>query len=325
MSFSPSTVVFLSFIGFRVFLVVSSSSWLLCWIGIELNTLTFIPLMLVLKTGREGESAVKYFLRQTVASVVFLVGILGLKFYPLFNLVVLIALFIKIGVAPFHTWLVSVGENLDWLCLYFILTLQKVNPLILLVSSSWVWDFLFFGILLSGSLGALLGLSQTNLRKLLIFSSINHLGWLLLALCVRVRILCVYFTVYCFLLFPVVFLCIRISLGYLNQIRRAPISTLKIVIFGVSLLSLGGLPPFLGFFPKWMVISGALEISNYFLVLFLVLISLFTLFYYLRISYRGFVLTKLLVEPRWVYTNSPFFLGFTLVTSLLGFLIIYLF
>ena len=78
-----------------------------------MNTLTFIPLMLVLKTGREGESAVKYFLTQTLASVVFLIGVLGLKSYPLFNLVILVALFIKIGVAPFHTWLVSVGESLE--------------------------------------------------------------------------------------------------------------------------------------------------------------------------------------------------------------------
>jgi NADH:ubiquinone oxidoreductase subunit 2 (subunit N) len=58
--------------------------------------------MLVLKTGREGESAVKYFLRQTVASVAFLIGILGIKFYSVLGLTVLIALFIKIGVAPFH-------------------------------------------------------------------------------------------------------------------------------------------------------------------------------------------------------------------------------
>lgn len=78
-----------------------------------MNTLTFIPLILVLKTGREGESAVKYFLSQTVASVVFLVGILGLKFYSVFSLVVLIALFIKMGVAPFHSWVLSVGENID--------------------------------------------------------------------------------------------------------------------------------------------------------------------------------------------------------------------
>jgi NADH:ubiquinone oxidoreductase subunit 2 (subunit N) len=58
--------------------------------------------MLVLKSGREGESAVKYFLSQTVASVIFLIGILGLKFYSLFGLVILVALFIKMGVAPFH-------------------------------------------------------------------------------------------------------------------------------------------------------------------------------------------------------------------------------
>jgi NADH-ubiquinone oxidoreductase chain 2 len=325
MSFSPSLVVFISFIGFRIFLVASSSSWLLCWIGIELNTLTFIPLILVLKTGREGESAVKYFLRQTVASVAFLVGVLGIKFYSRFGLIVLIALFIKIGVAPFHGWLVSVGDNLDWLCLYLILTLQKINPLMLLVSSFWIWDFLFLGILLSGSLGALLGLSQTSLRKLVIFSSINHLGWLLLALSVSVNILSIYFIIYCFLLFPVLLVFMRMGVSYLGQIQGLPIGSIRIILLIGSLLSLGGLPPFLGFFPKWIVMSGALILGNYFVVLFLVLISLFTLFYYLRISYAGFILTKLVLEPRWLYNYCSSLLCFTLVSSFLGFFIVYFF
>jgi len=323
--FSPSLVFFLTFIGFSIFLVSSSSSWLLCWIGVELNTLTFIPLMLVLKTGREGESAVKYFLTQTLASVVFLIGVLGLKSYPLFNLVILVALFIKIGVAPFHTWLVSVGESLEWFCLYFMLTLQKINPLILLASSYWSWDFLFLGILLSGALGALLGLSQTSLRKLLIFSSVNHLGWLLLALRVSLNILCVYFSLYCLLLFPAVSLFKKINLRHLSQIQRLSVETLVMTGLAVSLLSLGGLPPFLGFFPKWIVIAGGLSIGNYFLVLFLVLISLFTLFYYLRISYVGFILTKLVVEPRWIYKCVSLPLSFILCSSLLGFLLVYLY
>jgi NADH:ubiquinone oxidoreductase subunit 2 (subunit N) len=93
----------------------------------------------------------------------------------------------------------------------------------------------------------------------------------------------------------------------------------------LSLLSLGGLPPFLGFFLKWMVISGGLYAGNYFLVLFLVLISLFTLFYYLRISYAGFIITKLVLEPRWFYDHRSFLLALTLISSFLGFLIIYLF
>ncbi len=325
MSFSPSIAVFLSFIGFRVFLVVSSSSWLLCWVGIELNTLTFIPVMLILKTGREGECAVKYFLRQTVASVIFLIGILGIKFSSLFAGVVLVSLFIKIGVAPFHGWLVSVGENLDWLSLYLILTLQKINPLVLLTSCNWTWDLLLFGILFSGSLGALLGLSQTSLRKLLIFSSINHLGWLLLALRVSVGILTTYFTVYCLLLFPILALLIRTNTGYVGQIHSIPVRASVARVLAVSFLSLGGLPPFLGFFPKWIVISGAVAAGNNFSALFLVLMSLFTLFYYLRISYTGLIITKLCVEPRWSYRYSSSFLFLTLVSSLLGFSIIYLF
>jgi NADH-ubiquinone oxidoreductase chain 2 len=214
---------------------------------------------------------------------------------------------------------------LDWLCLYLILTLQKINPLMLLVSSCWVWELFFVGILFSGTLGALLGLSQTSLRKLLIFSSVNHLGWLLLAMSVRLVILRVYFVIYCFLLFPLIALFININIGYLGQIQGLPISSMRLILLTGSLLSLGGLPPFLGFFPKWIVISGALSLGNYFLGLFLVLVSLFTLFYYLRISYAGFILTKLTLEPRWSYNYRSFILRLTLITSFLGFFLVYFF
>jgi NADH-ubiquinone oxidoreductase chain 2 len=109
---------------------------------------------------------------------------------------------------------------------------------------------LFLGILFSGSLGALLGLSQTSLRKLLIFSSINHLGWLLLALSVSIKIMGVYFIIYCFLLFPLVAFFISNNAGYLGQIERLPIGSRVLTVLILSLLSLGGLPPFLGFFLK---------------------------------------------------------------------------
>lgn len=75
--------------------------------------MAFIPLILLSKTGREAEAGVKYFLVQTIASVLFLVGVLGLKLHPdfFFNLLV-VGLMIKIGVAPFHNWVLRVGEAL---------------------------------------------------------------------------------------------------------------------------------------------------------------------------------------------------------------------
>lgn len=63
-------------------------------------------------------------------------------------------------------------------------------------------------------------------------------------------ILRVYFVIYCFLLFPLIALFININIGYLGQIQGLPISSMRLILLTGSLLSLGGLPPFLGFFPK---------------------------------------------------------------------------
>nr|YP_010230038.1 NADH dehydrogenase subunit 2 [Diaphanosoma excisum]QST19920.1 NADH dehydrogenase subunit 2 [Diaphanosoma excisum] len=324
--FSPSHVTFLTFIMFSILLVSSSTSWLVSWVGIELNTLCFIPLMLSFKSGREGESAIKYFLTQTLASVILLISILFIKSFSftISSIFLSFALFIKMGVAPFHSWMVAVGETLHWLGLYLLLTIQKINPLIMIISSSWSWGLLLIAIIFSSVMGAILGLSHTNLRKLLIFSSINHLGWLLMAMTGGLALLSIYFLIYCLLLTPIVFLSKKSNLNYLNQISSLPHQSHILLIVLISMLSLGGLPPFLGFFPKWLVINQLVWSENFILCMILILSSLFTLYYYLRISYSSLILSKLLIEPRWQVYSYYFIFSVTLTSSLMGFILIFL-
>merc|ERR1711928_333952 len=73
---SPSSLLFTRTVALRIILVASSPSLLISWIGLELNTLTFIPLILILTGQQESRAAVTYFLKQTLASVVFLEGAL---------------------------------------------------------------------------------------------------------------------------------------------------------------------------------------------------------------------------------------------------------
>jgi NADH-ubiquinone oxidoreductase chain 2 len=110
--FMPSINFFTTVLIISVFIVVSSSTWFGAWVGLEVNLMSFIPIMLDRRNLVRVESCIKYFLVQAFSSLIFLIGVLvsigclqvswlGINYI---NLFILIALFIKLGAAPFHYW-----------------------------------------------------------------------------------------------------------------------------------------------------------------------------------------------------------------------------
>lgn len=276
-----------------IFLVVSSPSLLVSWVGLELNTIAFLPLMLIQKSKLSREGSIKYFLTQTLASIlVFLGGVCffgGLAF--LGDILVLVGLSIKLGAAPFHRWILSVAEGVGWGVLFILLTLQKVNPLAIMwgfgVESHGVLEGV---IIISLVLGASMGLVQTSTRLLITFSSINHLGWLLTTLMFDIWLGVCYFIIYLVTLFPVVYIMYTFNISHINELFLLNFPLGGQLILFLCLLSLAGLPPFLGFLPKWLVLQWVLGGGLVGVSLIIILARLFTLFFYLRVGFSAFII-----------------------------------
>ena len=265
--------------------------------GLELNTAGFIPF--ILKDNLKGlrDSCVKYFLTQALASVFFLlrvVFLLILENASAFGYtLLLVSLLIKLGAAPFHSWLISLVESLDWLVLFILLTVQKINPLIILSNYNNKVDLVWIIVCLSVLVGSLGGLSQVRLRKIISLSSINHLGWLLAAINLNLKLLFLYFLSYILLLARLIRIFIRVNVFQLTQLSSINFSASNLNLVFLNLLSLGGLPPFFGFFPKWLVLEN-LASGNFFLVTLIIIISsLIVLYFYLRLTFSAFILKKL--------------------------------
>jgi NADH-ubiquinone oxidoreductase chain 2 len=128
---------------------------------------------------------------------------------------------------------------------------QKAAPLILISYLIDINTFTLRIILISTIVGSIGGLNQTSMRKILTYSSINHTGWILIALITSENLWIIYYAIYSILALTVVS-AIKISgVSFINQtiITNKEITLIKFILF-TSLLSLGGLPPFLGFLPK---------------------------------------------------------------------------
>nr|YP_010360973.1 NADH dehydrogenase subunit 2 [Zeugodacus caudatus]UNQ86522.1 NADH dehydrogenase subunit 2 [Zeugodacus caudatus] len=320
-------------------ITVSSNSWLGAWMGLEINLLSFIPLMNS-NNLMSTEASLKYFLTQAMASAVLLFAIMMeyLNNFPITqensmynDLIITSSLLLKSGAAPFHFWFPNVMEGLSWMNALTLMTWQKIAPL-MLISYLTQSKFILLVVITSTIVGSLGGLNQTSLRKLMAFSSINHLGWMLAAMQANESMWLIYFTFYTFLSFSLIFMFNNFKMYHINQLFNSFFNSkiLKFMLF-LNLLSLGGLPPFIGFMPKWLVIQMLVMKSQYFLMTIMTVMTLITLFFYLRLCFAAFMLNY--YESNWTmnsFVNNASFktmliLSFISTFSLILISMIYLF
>jgi len=303
---SSPQILFLSTLLLGTTLSVSSSSWFGAWVGLELNLLSFIPLISSKNNQYSSESALKYFLIQALgSSVIILSASFSLISLSLAEPFLIISLLLKIGAAPFHFWFPRVIEGLGWPQAVTLITIQKIAPMSLIsYAISYSSSCLVTGsILLSALVGAIGGLNQIFLRKIMAYSSINHMAWMLSAIMLRETSWLVYFIIYSIVSSSLAFLFYTHQSFHISHIinHSSYSQTLKILTFA-SFLSLGGLPPFTGFIAKWFIIQ---ELAfNHMFITLLVLLSraLLTLFYYLRIAITSIILSR--PKRKWVKSNN---------------------
>nr|YP_010946479.1 NADH dehydrogenase subunit 2 [Cyrtonotula maculosa]WGO57197.1 NADH dehydrogenase subunit 2 [Cyrtonotula maculosa] len=293
-------------------ITISSNSWLSAWMGLEINLLSFIPLMSNNNNIFTTEAALKYFLVQALASSALLFIILSKSLiesiFMIFNsyftsIMISTPLLMKSGAAPMHWWFPSVMEGLSWNNCFILMTIQKVAPLMLISYTINFSIFMTSIIIMSVMIGTIGGYNQTSIRKILTYSSINHMGWMLTAMLMGENMWILYFMIYSLLTLTIIMIVIPMQISFVNQtfLIGNNNKVMKFLLFS-SLLSLGGLPPFLGFLPKWMIIQYMLVNWSTTIISIMVISSLITLYYYLRISYSAFIILS--EEPSWNFKGN---------------------
>nr|YP_009350715.1 NADH dehydrogenase subunit 2 [Silvestritermes heyeri]AQP27641.1 NADH dehydrogenase subunit 2 [Silvestritermes heyeri] len=303
---STKILLLITLVG-GVLVSVSSNSWLGAWMGLEINLMSFIPLMSNVKNMYNTEASLKYFIVQVLASATLLFMVVmktltedlfTFESNPYTPMIICTPLLLKSGAAPLHWWFPGVMEGLSWENCALLMTVQKAAPLMLMSYLIEINMFTLSIILMSTIVGSIGGLNQTSMRKILTYSSINHTGWMLIALTTSENLWLVYFAIYSTLALTVVSAIKLSGVSFINQtmMTNKEAVLMKFMMF-TSLLSLGGLPPFLGFLPKWIIIQAMITNNMAPLATIVVVTSLITLYYYLKISYSSFMILN--TEPKW--------------------------
>nr|YP_010572964.1 NADH dehydrogenase subunit 2 [Potamon fluviatile]UZH44822.1 NADH dehydrogenase subunit 2 [Potamon fluviatile] len=297
MMFSPSYMPFFGTLILGTFITISSSTWFGSWIGLELNMLSFIPLITIKMNFYFSESALKYFLIQALGSTLFIsASCMYLTLTFISSPLILLSLLLKLGSAPFHFWFPQVMEGMAWPQAIMLMTIQKIAPMVL-ISYLLTYPMLTFitslSAILSAMTGALGGFNTMSLRKLMAFSSINHLSWMLISITIADVFWMLYFIFYSILTLSVVILFSMFQAYTLSDLMKSnQINSSFNLFIPLNLLSLGGLPPLSGFIPKWMLIQLLINNKLFIPLFFLLVSALITLYFYLRIIMLFIILTN---------------------------------
>nr|USL48004.1 NADH dehydrogenase subunit 2 [Rastrelliger brachysoma] len=296
---SPYILATLLFsLGLGTTITFASSHWLLAWMGLEMNTLAIIPLMAQNHHPRAVEATTKYFLTQATAAAMllfasttnaWLTGEWSIEqmTHPIPTTMIVIALALKIGLAPVHAWLPEVLQGLDLTTGLILSTWQKLAPFALLLQIHPTNPTILIGLGLASTLiGGWGGLNQTQLRKVLAYSSIAHLGWMILVLQFSPSLTLLTLLTYFVMTFST-FLVFKVNKATnINSLAtswaKAPALT---ALTPLVLLSLGGLPPLTGFMPKWLILQELSKQDLAPLATIAALSALLSLYFYLRLSY----------------------------------------
>nr|AYW52168.1 NADH dehydrogenase subunit 2 [Anthicidae sp. 1 ACP-2013] len=286
-------IVFFNSMVMGTIISISSYSWMGMWMGLEINLLSIIPLLSSPKNMYSSESSLKYFITQALASLILLFSIIMMLMWtesvtPQMDSSMLMmmnsALMTKLGAAPFHFWFTEVMEGLSWMNCSILLTWQKIAPMILIMNNKMMLSFIIPIIILSLTISSIMSLNQVSLRKIMAFSSINHMAWMLAAMSSSFQTWTIYLMVYMIITLNLTYMFNLNKTFYINQLMNFlnQNKTLKFSVM-INFLSLGGLPPFLGFLPKWLTINSLAQNNMFTISVILIMLTLIMLFVYIRL------------------------------------------
>nr|AEQ28642.1 NADH dehydrogenase subunit 2 [Rhipidura nigrocinnamomea] len=313
-------------------ITISSNHWMTAWAGLEINTLAVLPMISKSHHPRAIEAATKYFLVQAAASALVLFSSMTNAWHtgqwditqlthPTSSLILTAAISMKLGLVPFHFWFPEVLQGSPLTTGLILSTAIKLPPITLLymTSHSLNPELLTTMALLSIALGGWMGLNQTQIRKILAFSSISHLGWMAIIIVYNPKL-----TMLNFLLYSLMTAAVFLTLNSMKVLKLNTLITSWTKspslssIFLLTLLSLAGLPPLTGFLPKWLIIEELTKQDMVPAAMMMSLLSLLGLFFYLRLAYCA----TITLPPhttnhmkKW-HTNKPVNISIAILTTL---------
>lgn len=338
-------------------LLLDAKDFLTFYLSLELSS--FVLYLLVASKKEDilsTEAGLKYFILGSFSSILLLFGISlcyglvgSLDFVDIYMfgtdlswkegdiflrvafLFILMGLFFKLGLVPFHFWIPDVYQGSSWLVVYILAVVSKVSILGVLVRLIYqVFDFDFEMVslilvllgILSIVVGTLSALRQRSLKRLIGYSGITHMGFMVLGLStgtgLGIFVTIFYFLFYSFLNMSWIVLFRFLGLEELEDLKRVP--GLLGVYLLLTVFSIAGIPPLSGFFIKFFLLASFVQVQFWVPAVVLLAGSLVAAYYYLRLIQMIYFMGKVKVSLVNGGIGNYYLLTLLMYINLMGFL-----
>lgn len=266
-----------------IIISIRFNSRFIIWLRLEINMLRFLP---IISSGLniELENSVKYFLIQRWASIIFLISYFFCSYFiNSIRILLILSIFIKLGISPFHTWFISILKTCSLYILMLLSSLQKIIPLIILNNVFFFFRIFYFCIIITIIFLLIILSSVININKLLALSSLGNILWLISSNLLSLKLMILFLTIYVFLLMGIYLFYNSFYYNLFIQINR--INFFDKIIIVLLFISLGGMPPLLGFLRKFLILKIIFIYENLILFLIIIFSSLVLLYHYMSRIY----------------------------------------
>nr|YP_009918929.1 NADH dehydrogenase subunit 2 [Praia tianmunica]QMJ96281.1 NADH dehydrogenase subunit 2 [Praia tianmunica] len=308
---SMLTMILLMTLISSTMVTINSTSWISAWMGMEINLMSFIPLMMMKnKLMKSANLMMTYFMVQASSSCILMFMVMMFKMETMFlklnmtTILIQLSLLMKMGAAPFHWWTPKIIKSMNWKNCFILMTWQKLAPLMMIAMTMTSW-LIYYSIILSTIIGAVMGLNQTSLKLIIAYSSINHISWMMMALMMSLNFFMFYFIIYSVTILIMSLMLNNMNINYLNQLFKNNNNNMfnKMSVMSM-MLSMGGIPPFIGFLPKLMILMLMMKNKLILESMIFIFFSLITLTYYLNPLISTLMNSKM--SSKWILFKSNF-------------------
>nr|CAD5128095.1 nad2 [Tethya citrina] len=340
-----SWVILVLIIALSSLLLVSSINWLSIYLAIELQTLTLFILVAIKRDSvYSTEAGLKYFVLGAVSSGLFLFGctllygltgetsiqgVNSILISDMGKILITISLLFKLSAAPFHMWAPDVYEGAPTIITALLATVPKVAVFSILVQIGPVINVVLVCAVLSIVYGSIGALNQTKMKRLLAYSGIGHMGFILFGIGVgsfeSIQASLIYMIIYIIMtvcIFSII-LSLRLTKTLIVEIsglsRKDPVIALTLALI---FLSIAGIPPLAGFLSKWLILLAGVSSEYYLISIVVVLSSVIAGVYYVRlvqiiffpfgmVDYSVLIWQKVLKKEQRINLSRSLLIGFT--------------
>nr|ALD88456.1 NADH dehydrogenase subunit 2 [Megachile sculpturalis] len=315
-----------------IFIIISINKNLIKWIILEMFSLIMISYLNINNTNKKN--SLMYYVISSILSLILLFiiihnnFIMNNKMSTIISLLIQMIFYMKLGLFPFHQWMIYMYNSMSWMNIFIFSTLNKFINIYLMISLTNMNEFFMIMFLLNSLFSSLMSMNEFSIKKIICYSSMNHSSYMIILGYIDMSMLLIYFIIYLFNCYMfMTFYKIHMIENKIDLLMKSNNNSFKIPFLIIS-ITYSMIPLTTMFYLKWLLFKMIILNNNIMIYIFILSISMIMMMWtYMNIMNYQFMKNKyelkMNILDKNYYNKNYFFMYISLLFNIFMFLLIY--